>query len=87
MLGEMRVYWLKNQTTINQEIINPKNQVEDSLQNKNRNCSTLTISHLTREDSGIYFCEMTVEIPFLQHVRGNGTIITVLDRESTADSK
>ncbi|CAK6965282.1 basement membrane-specific heparan sulfate proteoglycan core protein-like [Scomber scombrus] len=83
-LQRMRVHWLKNQTEIkNEHIILATIISKGSLQKEARKCSTLTISNISREDSDIYICKVSVEIPFLIEAKGNGTVITVLDREST----
>ncbi|XP_035004204.1 uncharacterized protein LOC118102253 isoform X1 [Hippoglossus stenolepis] len=48
----------------------------------NHSCSTLTFSNITREDSGKYICNVTVEIPLYSMKEGNGTVITVKPRGS-----
>ena len=82
----MGVNWLKNQTEIkNKNGIISKDQSQGSLQKEACNCSTLTISSITRKDSGIYFCKVSVEIPFFTEAKGKGTVITVKDRDDIKD--
>ena len=38
------------------------------------------------EDSDTYICKVSVEIPFFTEAKGNGTVITVLDRQSTDEN-
>ncbi|XP_035004205.1 junctional adhesion molecule A isoform X2 [Hippoglossus stenolepis] len=52
----------------------------------NHSCSTLTFSNITREDSGKYICNVTVEIPLYSMKEGNGTVITVKPRGSAAQA-
>ena len=81
------VNWLKNQTEIkNKNGIISKDQSQGSLQKEACNCSTLTISSITRKDSGIYFCKVSVEIPFFTEAKGKGTVITVKNRERTDEN-
>ncbi|XP_034413385.1 uncharacterized protein LOC117747948 isoform X1 [Cyclopterus lumpus] len=70
----VRVYWLKNQTAIKDDIINSSN------------CSNLTVPNVSREDSGRYICNVTVEIPYLAIVVGNGIVIIVTARDETEDN-
>ena len=72
------VNWLKNQTEI-------KNKTR-IISTNTSDCSNSTISSITREDAGIYYCKVTVEMPFLTVVIGHGTVITVQTRESTDDN-
>ncbi|XP_028284723.1 basement membrane-specific heparan sulfate proteoglycan core protein-like [Parambassis ranga] len=81
-----RIKWLKNQTEIKNETIDTSNQPQGLMTKKENNCSTLTFVNITREDSGRYICKVSVEIPVLDGAEGNGTIITVLSKEKTADS-
>ena len=82
-----RVHWLKNQTEIKKEIIASTNTSEGSQQKETRTCSTFTFTSITREDSDIYICKVTVEIPSLTEGKGSGTVITVLDRANKTDTK
>uniref|UniRef100_A0A672GTH6 Ig-like domain-containing protein n=1 Tax=Salarias fasciatus TaxID=181472 RepID=A0A672GTH6_SALFA len=45
------------------------------------NCSNLIIKSASIEDSGIYICKLTVEIPTLTEIEGNGTVVTVTPKE------
>ena len=87
MFERVGVNWLKNQTKIkNKNGIISTNTSQGSLQKEACNCSTLTISSITRKDSGIYFCKVSVEIPFLTEAKGKGTVITVKNRERTDEN-
>ncbi|CAK6965280.1 uncharacterized protein LOC122973901 isoform X2 [Scomber scombrus] len=84
----LKVNWLKNQTEIkNETIIISTNTSKGSPQKEDRTCSTLTFTNITRNDSDIYFCKVSVEIPSLIEAKGNGTVITVLDRGNKTDNK
>ena len=41
------------------------------------NCSNLILSNITVNDSGLYICQVTIDIPVLVQSDGNGTSITV----------
>ncbi|XP_042257306.1 uncharacterized protein LOC121889424 [Thunnus maccoyii] len=82
-IGRMRVNWLKNQTEIKNII--RTNTSQGCQQKKACNCSTLTFANITREDEGKYYCKVNVEIPSLTVVKGNGTVITVKDRDNIKD--
>ncbi|XP_029932882.1 uncharacterized protein LOC115377117 [Myripristis murdjan] len=75
------VKWLKEKEHVRTDIVN-KSQSQGCIQNKECYCSILTISNITRNDSGRYICEVTVDIPKLQQAEGNGTIITVTTRNN-----
>ncbi|XP_044040560.1 uncharacterized protein LOC122870442 [Siniperca chuatsi] len=77
------INWLKNQTDIKIEIFGLTNHSQGSLRKETSDCSNLTLANITRKDSGRYICKLSVEIPFLTVAEGNGTVITVTDREST----
>ncbi|XP_033507964.2 uncharacterized protein LOC117272920 isoform X2 [Epinephelus lanceolatus] len=85
--GRMRVAWLKNQTNTNKtEISRLINQSQGLMPNETSNCLHLTFPNVTREDSGRYICKVTVEIPSLTVVNGNGTVITVTAKGNTMDN-
>ncbi|XP_037614006.1 uncharacterized protein LOC119481296 isoform X6 [Sebastes umbrosus] len=85
--GRITFNWLKNQTDIDTEIFIMKNHSKgDSLQQETSHCSNLTFTNVTRENSGRYICRVTVEVPLLKTVEGNGTVITVTARDNTTDS-
>ncbi|XP_044197638.1 uncharacterized protein LOC122973901 isoform X1 [Thunnus albacares] len=85
--GRVGVKWVKKQTEIKNitSNCNSTNTSLGSLQKKACNCSTLTFTNITREDEGIYYCKVNVEIPVLTEAKGNGTVITVLDRDNIKD--
>ncbi|XP_031135371.1 uncharacterized protein LOC116036066 isoform X2 [Sander lucioperca] len=93
-LGRVGVNWLKNHIneTINEtaiiqtEIFSWKNHSQGSLQKETSNCSHLILTNVTREDSGRYICKVSVEIPSLSVVFGDGTVITVRDNTSTKNN-
>ncbi|XP_031135376.1 uncharacterized protein LOC116036069 [Sander lucioperca] len=93
-LGRVGVNWLKNhineiinETAIIQtEIFSWKNHSQGSLQKETSNCSHLILTNVTREDSGRYICKVVVEIPSLNVVSGDGTVITVRDNTSTKNN-
>ncbi|XP_038587565.1 transmembrane and immunoglobulin domain-containing protein 2-like isoform X2 [Micropterus salmoides] len=75
----MRISWLKKQ--IKTETFESKNYSQGSLRKESSGCSDLIFINITREDAGRYTCRMTVEIPLLKEAEGNGTVITVTDRD------
>ncbi|XP_031707390.1 uncharacterized protein LOC116385800 [Anarrhichthys ocellatus] len=81
----LRVQWLENQTDM-KKILYLKNLSHGSLPEETSDCSNLTITNVTREDSGRYICKVTVDIPVLTVVEGNGTVITVTARDNTKDN-
>uniref|UniRef100_UPI0037E735CE uncharacterized protein isoform X2 n=1 Tax=Semicossyphus pulcher TaxID=241346 RepID=UPI0037E735CE len=81
-----RVTWLKNGTSINTEILILKNHSQKPLEKETSNCLNLTFPNITRKDSGRYICRFSVEIPDYTKVEGDGTVITVTDRETTENN-
>ncbi|XP_047242429.1 uncharacterized protein LOC124880997 isoform X2 [Girardinichthys multiradiatus] len=81
--GRVNIKWLKNQTLVeNKTVINQST----SSQNKQANsCSVLIFPNFAIRDSGRYICKVTVEIPMLLKVEGNGTTITVTARTVIPD--
>ncbi len=77
------VTWKKNQTTVKREMFSLKKRSQFFLYKKTSDCSNLTLTNSTREDSGRYTCKVSVEIPFLYVSEGNGTVITVMARDDT----
>ncbi|XP_029310214.1 uncharacterized protein LOC115023402 isoform X2 [Cottoperca gobio] len=74
----VRVTWQKNQTLKTELFTSQRSQ-----QKEISNCSHLTFTNVTRGDSGRYICCVTMEIPFLNTGKGDGTFITV--RDNTTD--
>ncbi|XP_039679492.1 carcinoembryonic antigen-related cell adhesion molecule 1 isoform X2 [Perca fluviatilis] len=81
--GRVGVQWLNHITVTS---IIQTNSSQGSLQKETSNCSHLIFTNVTREDSGRYICKVSLEIPLLIVVSGNGTVITVSDKTSTKDS-
>ncbi|KAM7377615.1 hypothetical protein PAMA_014087 [Pampus argenteus] len=79
----MRVTWLANQT----EILDERRIINKTVAQEEAQCSTLVLTNITRKDSGIYFCRVTVEIPFFINIIGNGTVIKVMDGDHTKDTE
>ncbi|XP_072232665.1 uncharacterized protein [Leuresthes tenuis] len=76
---KVRVKWMKNLTEIQNETIT-KNNFQGSQNEQANSCSTLTFPNIKLEASGRYICSVTVDIPRLITVKGNGTVITVTAR-------
>ncbi|CAK6965281.1 uncharacterized protein LOC122973900 isoform X2 [Scomber scombrus] len=89
MFERVGVHWLKNQTEIKNETITISTITSkgSGMQKETQTCSTLTFTNITREDSNTYICKVTVEIPLIIEAKGNGTVITVLDRANKTDNK
>ncbi|KAM6959832.1 uncharacterized protein LKV04_021490 [Tautogolabrus adspersus] len=83
-LERWTVTWMKDKTQFKKELFMNKNHSQGSLQNRS-NCFNLTFVNITSADSGRYICNLKVEIPSFFVVEGNGTVITVTDRENTTD--
>ncbi|XP_067436078.1 uncharacterized protein [Thunnus thynnus] len=82
------VNWLKNQTEIkNKTRVISTNISQGCQQKKACNCSTLTFTNITRGDEGKYYCKVIEEIPLLTEHKGNGSVITVLDRDINIKDK
>ncbi|CAL8377447.1 unnamed protein product [Gadus morhua 'NCC'] len=45
-------------------------------------CDTLTLANVTRNHSGRYVCQVSINKPMLIQFRGNGTMITIRERRS-----
>ncbi|CAJ1086612.1 uncharacterized protein LOC117807193 [Xyrichtys novacula] len=71
------VNWLKNRTDIKRDII---------YQGNNSRCSYLVFPNITKAHLGRYICQLSVDIPHYYKTEGNGTVITVEDRENTDDN-
>ncbi|XP_008292129.1 uncharacterized protein LOC103366239 isoform X2 [Stegastes partitus] len=76
----VRVNWLKNETEIKNEIFQKKSQ--GSLKSAT-NCSILNFPNIRRNESGRYICRVFMDIPYYASTKGNGTLITVMDLESS----
>ncbi|XP_068164478.1 uncharacterized protein [Antennarius striatus] len=70
--------WLKNDTCFKKD---------PSLMPDKQNCSFLTFTAITRDDSGTYVCMLTVLIPEFIEEKGNGSVITVIARDNTNNNK
>ncbi|MED6275344.1 hypothetical protein CHARACLAT_025610 [Characodon lateralis] len=77
------IKWLKNQTLVeNKTVINQSTSSQNEQANS---CSVLIFPDFAIRDSGRYICKVTVEIPTLTEVKGNGTTITVTARAVITD--
>lgn len=83
----LRVTWLKNHTEIKSNKMIFENSSHGSLSDKTSNCSHLTLMNVTRDDSGRYICEVTVEIPNLNKAQGDGTVLTVTAKDNTTGTE
>ncbi|XP_041636029.1 uncharacterized protein LOC121504981 [Cheilinus undulatus] len=72
-----RINWTKNQITVKREHFSYSINTQGSQPKKTSDCSYLTFQYITRADSGRYICSLTVELPVLLRVEGDGTVITV----------
>ncbi|XP_077445462.1 uncharacterized protein LOC144066034 isoform X1 [Stigmatopora argus] len=68
----VKVKWLKNSLTL------------EKLSNRTstRSCETLVWRHVSENVSGTYECEVSGDIPSLQKMRGNGTVVKVVHQRS-----
>ena len=69
-----RVKWMINQTEIKEMVF------KNNPQGSQNSCSTLTFTNIKLEATGRYICSVTVDLPRLIIVKGNGTVITVTAR-------
>ncbi|KAJ8008059.1 hypothetical protein DPEC_G00100840 [Dallia pectoralis] len=76
-LTRVTVNWKSNVT--NTSALVNSSQCQNSASGQNVSCClNLTISNLNRNDSGIYICIVSSEIPVLIQSAGNGTHLTVI---------
>ncbi|MEQ2216118.1 hypothetical protein XENOCAPTIV_010959, partial [Xenoophorus captivus] len=81
--GRVGIKWLKNQTLVeNKTVINQSTSSQNEQANS---CTVLIFPNFAIRDSGRYICKVTVEIPTLTQVEGNGTTITVTARGNTTN--
>ncbi|CAL8384159.1 unnamed protein product [Arctogadus glacialis] len=82
------VNWLKNEVRI---LIQPTAVRYDGegcgsalspVNNGTCGCATLTLPNVNRNHTGRYVCQVTKERPIFIQLRGNGTMITVMERRS-----
>nr|XP_020502094.1 programmed cell death protein 1-like isoform X1 [Labrus bergylta] len=78
-----RVNWLKDKTCLNNELFFNNDHFQGSGKQNRSVCFHLTFLNITRNDSGSYTCNLTVEIPVVFRAEGKSTVITVTDREDT----
>ncbi|RVE60198.1 hypothetical protein OJAV_G00178590 [Oryzias javanicus] len=81
----VRVTWFKNQEAYKNDSL-LIDGTQDSHNNQMEKCSILNFTSVTKQDSGEYVCEITIDIPVLNIIRGNGTIVTVKTRENQTES-
>ncbi|XP_066576160.1 transmembrane and immunoglobulin domain-containing protein 2 [Amia ocellicauda] len=81
-LERIRVEWWKDRNRIKSSFHNIKNGSTEVNLNKcvfsiSRNCSKLTISKVSKNDTGKYLCKAIIEIPKFITAEGSGTNLTV----------
>ncbi|KAK1797414.1 hypothetical protein P4O66_008783, partial [Electrophorus voltai] len=67
-----KVKWFKDKRAIH---VNSTGKIH-LTETRTPNCSVLTITNTYKNDTGIYICEVTQDIPQLCHVNGTGTNLT-----------
>ncbi|KAJ0022511.1 hypothetical protein NQD34_010001 [Periophthalmus magnuspinnatus] len=75
--------------TVKHEIIRVIWKANNQVKNEKLSdvsCSFLTITNITEDHKGRYFCDVTVEIPHLLTGSGNGTDIKVVSINETRNS-
>ncbi|XP_024143925.1 uncharacterized protein LOC112156030 [Oryzias melastigma] len=78
-----RVMWFKNQKTYKNDLLLTDMNLK-THNNQMEKCSILNFVSITKQDSGRYVCEISIEVPVLNTIRGNGTTIAVKTREEQA---
>ncbi|XP_018590902.1 transmembrane and immunoglobulin domain-containing protein 2-like isoform X1 [Scleropages formosus] len=89
----VRVKWTKSNISLGDNVLGFDNQ--STAQNAGKcyrtdasgNCSKITLSNVTTNDSGLYVCEVTVEIPSLHNGRGGGTRVEIRVKHDTTDAR
>ncbi|KAJ0055906.1 hypothetical protein NL108_015340 [Boleophthalmus pectinirostris] len=74
-IGWKIVTWLKNQSVIDTQRLNEAK------------CSFLTLENITKDHEGTYFCKVTKDIPILETLYGNGTVLTVKFKNETSQKQ
>lgn len=86
-----RINWLRDHkaySKLNSTLVsNNTCQGEVSKPTAVCNCSNLTISNIAKNDSGTYSCKLSIEIPQFMQSEGNGTHLTVTNRDNTSNSE
>ena len=83
-----RVNWLKNEVKIPHQPTAVTDNGEgcgsalSPVNNGTCGCDTLTLANVTRNHSGRYVCQVSINKPMLIQFRGNGTMITIRERRS-----
>ncbi|XP_024144254.1 uncharacterized protein LOC112156257 [Oryzias melastigma] len=83
--GRVRVVWFKNQKTYKNDSLFTDMNLK-THNNEMEKCSILNFASITKQDSGRYVCEILIEIPVFDKIRGNGTTITVKTRENQTNT-
>ncbi|XP_025050903.1 transmembrane and immunoglobulin domain-containing protein 2 [Alligator sinensis] len=64
-----------------------KEEVHNTNTTVQKNELVLTLKAVHVNNTGIYFCEINVEIPYLKSGKGNGTTLIVAEKDSTSMNK
>ncbi|KAL0970463.1 hypothetical protein UPYG_G00242310 [Umbra pygmaea] len=83
-LSRLTVNWKKEHSNIKyQSLLVTDSQCQKTPSNLTVgcNCSNLTITNVSRNDSGMYICKVNSEIPFFLQSTGNGTLIVVTESQ------
>ncbi|XP_030205762.1 uncharacterized protein LOC115538237 isoform X3 [Gadus morhua] len=86
-----RAVWRKNVTILHQQTA-VKNDGEgcgsalSPVNNVTCGCAALTLPNVTRNHTGRYICQVSINKPTLIQFCGNGTMITVRERRSNEDA-
>eukprot|EP00062_Callorhinchus_milii_P015728 gi/632966307/ref/XP_007899342.1/ PREDICTED: T-cell surface glycoprotein CD8 beta chain-like [Callorhinchus milii] len=93
---DLRIEWNKHWPEGSLTVLTAKNKMSKAFQtyqnrtqhNFNSTFASLTISDVNPHDSGLYVCEVFIEIPSLHRDSGNGTSLQVyvLSTNTTTDS-
>ncbi|XP_049613758.1 uncharacterized protein [Syngnathus scovelli] len=79
--------WLKNKIQYKKLKICQKQYCLAALQKDAMMCVWLDLPNVTTEDSGIYICNVSADIPNLMSGNGNGTVVTVTRQNSSGTAE
>ncbi|KTF90685.1 hypothetical protein cypCar_00021044, partial [Cyprinus carpio] len=76
IIQKVKVAWYINEKKLNQDL----------QEHKTQNCSILNLTNILKNAAGHYVCEVTQDIPVLLQEKGNGTVITVSDKDNKTET-
>lgn len=75
--GSRKIYEEMVNTSAKTSTIKPKQSSKDEGRDTEETLSIYTLSNATDDNSGWYFCNVTIEIPLLEHINSTGTEVVI----------